>query len=87
MSKENYTFDGWSGTGIDGVSKNVTIETGSTGDRTYTAVFTPIEYTITYDLGEGSLEEGKTNPITYTVETEDFTLNLANTKVSKCNRC
>ena len=74
-SKENYIFEGWSGTGIDGVSKNVTIETGSTGNRTYEAVFTPIEYTITYDLGEGSLEEGKTNPITYTVETEDFTLN------------
>ncbi|MBR4289254.1 MAG: InlB B-repeat-containing protein [Oscillospiraceae bacterium] len=35
----------------------------------------PIEYTITYDLRGGALAEGTTNPETYTVETETFTLN------------
>ena len=37
-TKSSYTFTGWSGTGLDG-EKNmtVTIPTGSTGNRTYTA--------------------------------------------------
>jgi len=34
-----------------------------------------IQYTITYNLQEGSLEEGKTNLENYNVKTEDFTLN------------
>lgn len=38
----------------------------------YTA---PIPYTITYQLNDGVLAEGVTNPDTYTVETETFTLN------------
>ena len=33
-----------------------------------TAEFEPIEYTITYDLADGELAEGETNPDTYTVE-------------------
>ena len=36
---DNYEFVGWMGTDIDGVSKTVTIEKGSTGNRTYTAVW------------------------------------------------
>ena len=35
----------------------------------------PIEYTITYYLRDGNLGEGITNPGTYTVETDSFTLN------------
>ena len=34
-----YTFIGWKGTGIDGVQKTVTIAKGSTGNRSYTAVW------------------------------------------------
>ena len=37
-TKSGYTFTGWSGTGLDGENKmTVTIPTGSTGNRTYTA--------------------------------------------------
>ena len=36
-TKPGYIFVGWTGTGIDSVSKTVTIAKGSTGDRTYTA--------------------------------------------------
>lgn len=35
----------------------------------------PIEYNISYDLKGGELGTGTTNPTTYTVETETFTLN------------
>ena len=35
--KEDYTFDGWTGTGLTGPTKPVTIPLGSTGHRSYTA--------------------------------------------------
>ncbi|MBQ7169453.1 MAG: InlB B-repeat-containing protein [Synergistaceae bacterium] len=41
---------------------------------TVAAELTPIEYTITYDLAEGTLADGETNPAAYTVE-DSFTLN------------
>ena len=53
----------------------VTIEKGSTGNRSYTATWSVIEYTITYDLAGGSWPEGVTNPTHYTIETETFKLN------------
>lgn len=40
--KEGYTFAGWSGTGIAGMSVSVTIPSGSAGDRAYTARWTPL---------------------------------------------
>ena len=66
-------FRGWSGTGISGVSMNVTIPTGSTGARTYEANWDINEYQITYDLVGGTLAAA--NPSSYTVETPEFTLN------------
>ena len=44
-------------------------------DITLTAEATLNIYTIIYDLSNGQLEEGITNPVEYTVETENFTLN------------
>lgn len=38
-SKEGFTFLGWTGTGLTEASTNVTIPTGSTGDREYTATW------------------------------------------------
>lgn len=35
-TKDGYMFVGWTGTGLDGAVKTVTIPTGSTGNRTYT---------------------------------------------------
>ncbi|MBR2712853.1 MAG: InlB B-repeat-containing protein [Bacilli bacterium] len=44
-SKTGYTFTGWTGTEIDVQTTSVTIEHGSTGDRTYTANYTANEDT------------------------------------------
>ena len=53
--KEDYIFLGWSGTGILGVQKTVTVTKGSTGDRTYTANWELNAYTITLDANGGSV--------------------------------
>ena len=74
-NKAGYTFDGWSGTGLNGIIKQVTILHGSIGHRNFLANYTPIVYNLTYDYAGGSLEEGVTNPSTYTIESEDITLN------------
>ena len=74
-TKNGYEFLGWTGTGLSEASTTVTVAQGSTGDRTYTANWQIINYTIDYDLDGGSLSEGQTNPTTYNVETPSFTLN------------
>lgn len=40
-TRQHYTFTGWTGTGLDSPTMTVTIPTGSTGDRYYTATWTP----------------------------------------------
>ncbi len=52
-TKTGYTFKGWTGTGIEEgtTSKTVTIPTGSTGDRSYTATW--IKTDLVFDLGNG----------------------------------
>ena len=72
--REGYTFAGWTGTGIEGTSMEVTIAKGSTGPLAFTATWTPITYTITYELAGGQLAEGETNPTTYTIESDAITL-------------
>ncbi|MBR1386070.1 MAG: InlB B-repeat-containing protein [Bacilli bacterium] len=65
-SKEGYTFDGWKDeNGV--VSTNVNITKGTTGNKKFEAIFTPIEYTITYDLDGGVVSN---NSNSYTVEDE-----------------
>ena len=73
-TRDGYTFAGWTGTGLDVATENVTITKGSTGNREYTANWSAIEYTISYELNGGNLGE-QTNPGTYTIESEDITLN------------
>ena len=70
-TREGYNFTGWTGTGLDAATKTVTIAAGSTGERSYTATWTPIVYEIAYTLNEGTA----TNPATYTIESADITLN------------
>jgi uncharacterized repeat protein (TIGR02543 family) len=49
-----YTFAGWSGTGLGGSANlTVTIPTGSSGPRAYTANWTANGYTITYNPAGG----------------------------------
>ncbi|MBP3853944.1 MAG: InlB B-repeat-containing protein, partial [Erysipelotrichaceae bacterium] len=60
--RDGYTFKGWSGTGLDGdTNKEVTIETGSTGDRAYTANYDPFTYTVKYDANgaKGKIDDVK----------------------------
>ena len=53
-SKDGYTFKGWSGTGLTGDTNTaVTIATGSTGNRSYTANWTPNTYTIKFHANGG----------------------------------
>ena len=73
--KDGYTFAGWTTDNQTEPSPVVTIANGSIGDRTYTAIWTPIEYSIEYDLDGGSLAEGVTNPDKYTIESDDIILN------------
>ena len=71
--KSGYTFTGWSGTDLTGEDNlTVTIPTGSTGDRSYTAHWSLNTYSITYDLNGGTATG---NPDSYTVESEAITLN------------
>ena len=62
------------GTDVTSATETITIAKGSTGNRNYTATWTPTSYTITYELDGGTLPEGTSNPETYTIETEAFTL-------------
>lgn len=45
-TRTGYTFAGWTGTGLSETSTDVTIPTGSSGNREYTATWTAVEYTI-----------------------------------------
>ena len=68
-TRNGYEFVGWTGEGIIMPQLNVTIPTGSTGNKTYTANWQVIEYTITLDTNGGP----NVSPIKYTVE-DSFTL-------------
>ena len=71
-TRDGYTFAGWTGTDLTDATNAVTIAAGSTGNREYTATWTPIEYTITYDLDGGTV--ATPNPTSYTIE-DAVTLN------------
>ena len=72
-NKDYYTFLGWSGTGLTGNrNKTVTIAKGSTGDRDYTANYTPIPYTVTYNLDGGTNDAN--NPTEYNYESNEIVL-------------
>ena len=52
-TKEGYEFEGWTGSNGETPQKDVIIPKGSTGDRSYTANFTPntnTEYTVIHEL-------------------------------------
>ncbi len=67
-TKEGYTLTGWTWNGYGGSGKYT-----YAGNSTATAVWTPVSYNITYDTVGGSL--ATTNPGSYTIESETFTLN------------
>ena len=70
-SREGYEFIGWTGSNGSTAQTNVTIAQGSTGNKSYTANWSPITYTITYNLDGGSMSGQRTS---YTAETASFKL-------------
>ena len=76
LSMKGYDFVGWN-TKKDGSGK--TYEESQflkvDSDISLYAQWSIHEYSISYDLGGGSYPEGRSNPKTYTIETENFTLN------------
>ena len=75
-TREGYTFKGWSGTGLTGdTNTSVSIPKGSTGNRSYTANWTPTTYTVTYNSNGGSSVSSQD----YTIET-NLTLRGAPTR-------
>jgi uncharacterized repeat protein (TIGR02543 family) len=72
--KTGYTFLGWSGTGLTGsANTSVTIPTGSTGNRTYTAHWLINSYTVTWVDENGTTKLG----------THDFNYGTSATDVAK----
>ena len=70
-TKTGYTFIGWTGTGLDGLTISVTIEKGSVGDRSYEANWQANTYTITLNPNGGSIAN---TTITVTYD-QTYTLN------------
>ena len=72
--RAGYDFLGWEGTGITPgtASMTVTIPSGSTGNRSYTASFTQ-RFSIAYTLNDGTVIPP--NPVSYNTYTGDITLN------------
>ncbi|MBR2822120.1 MAG: InlB B-repeat-containing protein [Clostridia bacterium] len=69
--RTGYAFLGWTGTGITGdPAETVTIPKGSMGERSYTANWSPINYSIGFNLNGGSA----VNPTSYHIESDSFTL-------------
>lgn len=69
-----YTYAGWF-TSLAGGSQVTSIPTGSTGNRTIYARWTPINYNLYFYLGDaGGLGGEHTNPSSYTIETPTFYL-------------
>ena len=65
-TKTGYTFTGWNGTGINGRDlKYVIIPNGSTGNREYTADWTPEIYVVTLNTNGGKINSGNVTDYTY----------------------
>lgn len=65
-TKTGYTFKGWD----TAVPAKVPAE-----NKSFTAQWEAITYTISYDLDGGAMPEGVTNATTYTIESQPITLN------------
>ena len=65
--KDHYKFSGWY-SDASFLTKITVIKKGSTGDKILYAKWTPVEYSISYELNGGSIDEE--NPSSYNVESE-----------------
>ncbi|MBQ8749884.1 MAG: InlB B-repeat-containing protein [Clostridia bacterium] len=71
-SKVGYDFTGWTGEGTTEATSGITISSGSTGDKEYTANYEIIDYVIDYELNGGVEVAGRSYPKEYNIESETF---------------
>jgi uncharacterized repeat protein (TIGR02543 family) len=71
LTRFGYTFEGWTTEGVTTPTKNLTIALGSIGNRTFTAHWTIITYTITYQGLNGATNN---NPASFTIESDTIVL-------------
>ena len=79
-TKEGYQFDGWTGTGLTEKTQTVTIQKGSTGDRAYTAHWSPrndLSYRVEYYY-DGIKDDSET--VIFDNQTFGATINTYNDK-------
>jgi len=69
-TRTGYTFLGWTGSNGSTPQKNISISKGSTGNKSYTANWQVINYSISYNLNGGNAS----NKTSYNIETNTFTL-------------
>jgi len=73
-----YTFAGWNITTESGEAlpqaRGDMIAAGASGNLLATATWAPAAFAITYDLDGGALDADEKNPLSYTAETNSFTL-------------
>ncbi len=72
-TKEGYTFLGWTGSETTVPLTPITIKQGTTGDKTFTANWSLIDYNITYNNVSGCTF-ATTNPTNYNIESDEITL-------------
>jgi len=73
-TRTGYAFAGWTeANDMTMIDTAVTVAKGSTGNKSYTANWLVVAYTITYNLDGGTVASA--NPANYTVETATFRLN------------
>ncbi|MDD4815572.1 MAG: InlB B-repeat-containing protein [Clostridia bacterium] len=84
-TKTGYTFDGWTGSNGITPQKSVTINTGSTGDKTYTANWQENTYTIVYNENGGTGSVSSLEGISYTgsFTTAGLSAGILHTDLSK----
>ncbi len=71
-TKSGYEFAGWTYDGAEAPEKDLVIAAGSVGDKEYTAVWIIIEFNITVNLGNGSLDA--IIPDSFTVESGNISI-------------
>jgi uncharacterized repeat protein (TIGR02543 family) len=71
-TRAGYDFAGWTGTELTAPTLDVIIPAGAHIDRGYVATWSPVTYSLSYDLVRGTVDPA--NPETYTVESGDITL-------------
>lgn len=76
-SRPGYEFLGWTSKALEisTATKKITIPKNTTKDIDAKSCWKLLDNSISYELNDGALKEGETNPATYTIEDETFTLN------------